>query len=123
MHELIYIQKQKLYSYIALFLSFLFLISTIVVQKLESKPVTNDVLNEYFKKQEKVIEDQTKTIQVKIDSLNFKISQNDLKLEKLSKIRTKISYVYETNIKQIDNLNNDSIVKRFTTFFTNTSSK
>ena len=116
--ELVYLAKQKLYSFVALFLSFFVLVICILISNRRvGKEDKNDPVDKYFAEQKTLIETQTKTLQLRIDSLNLKLEQNNLKLEKLSKIKTQIKYVYISEIQKIDALDNDGIVKEFNAFF------
>ena len=63
-----------------------------------------------------------KKLQSKIDSLYLKLEQNNLKLDKLSKQKTQIKYVYITELQKIDALDNDGIVKEFNNFFSKSNS-
>lgn len=121
--ELVYLAKQKLYSFVALFLAFLVLVVCIFVSNRRiGKEETNDPVDKYFLEQKVLIESQNKKLQSKIDSLNVKLEQNNLKLEKLSKQKTQIKYVYITELQKIDALNNDGIVKEFNSFFSKSNS-
>ena len=123
--ELVYYAKQKLYSFVALFVAFILLVACIIISnnpKLVGED-KNDPVNKYFTEQKTLIEAQTKKLQNQVDSLYIKISENNLKLDKLSKLKTQIRYVYINERKEIDGLNNAGIIKEFNTFFTKTNSK
>jgi hypothetical protein len=121
--ELVYLAKQKLYSFVALFLSFFILVLCILVSNRRMiKEDKNDPVDKYFSEQKVLIEMQNKKLQSKIDSLNLKLEQNNLKLDKLSKQKTQIKYVYITELQKIDALNNDGIVKEFNNFFSKSNS-
>ena len=122
--ELVYYAKQKLYSFVALFVAFILLVACIVIsnRRLVSED-KNDPVNKYFTEQKTLIEAQTKKLQNQVDSLYIKISENNLKLDKLSKLKTQIRYVYINESKEIDGLNNAGIIKEFNTFFTKANNK
>lgn len=122
--ELVYFAKQKLYSFVALFVAFILLVACIVIsnRRLVSED-KNDPVNKYFTEQKTLIEAQTKKLQNQVDSLYIKISENNLKLDKLSKLKTQIRYVYINESKEIDGLNNAGIIKEFNTFFTKANNK
>ena len=122
--ELVYFAKQKLYSFVALFVAFILLVACIVIsnRRLVSED-KNDPVNKYFTEQKILIEAQTKKLQNQVDSLYIKISENNLKLDKLSKLKTQIRYVYINESKEIDGLNNAGIIKEFNTFFTKANNK
>ncbi len=118
--ELQYLLKQKLYSFIALILAFVILIVCLLVR---SKPTPVDPVEKYFAEQKKTIESQTILLQNKIDSLYLKISEYNAKLGVLNKTKTEIKYVYISDIKKIDALNTNGIIKEFDTFFSKSNSK
>ena len=121
--ELLYLAKQKLYSFVALFISFVLLIGCIFISNRRFvKEDKNDPVDKYFSEQKRLIESQNKSLQLKIDSLYIKLEQNDLKLEKLAKQKTQIKYVYLTEMQKIDGLNNSGIVKEFNAFFSKSNS-
>jgi hypothetical protein len=122
--ELVYFAKQKLYSFVALFVAFMLLVACIIIsnRRLVSED-KNDPVNKYFTEQKILIEAQTKKLQNQVDSLYIKISENNLKLDKLSKLKTQIRYVYINESKEIDGLNNAGIIKEFNTFFTKANNK
>ena len=122
--ELVYYAKQKLYSFVALFVAFILLVACIIIsnRRLVSED-KNDPVNKYFTEQKILIEAQTKKLQNQVDSLYIKISENNLKLDKLSKLKTQIRYVYINESKEIDGLNNAGIIKEFNTFFTKANNK
>lgn len=122
--ELVYFAKQKLYSFVALFVAFMLLVACIIIsnRRLVSED-KNDPVNKYFTEQKTLIEAQTKKLQNQVDSLYIKISENNLKLDKLSKLKTQIRYVYINESKEIDGLNNAGIIKEFNTFFTKANNK
>ena len=122
--ELVYYAKQKLYSFIALFVAFILLLACVIIsnRRLVSED-KKDPVNKYFTEQKILIEAQTKKLQNQVDSLYIKISENNLKLDKLSKLKTQIRYVYINESKEIDGLNNAGIIKEFNTFFTKANNK
>ena len=122
--ELVYYAKQKLYSFVALFVAFILLVACIIIsnRRLVSED-KNDPVNKYFTEQKILIEAQTKKLQNQVDSLYIKISENNLKLDKLSKLKTQIRYVYINESKEIDGLDNAGIIKEFNTFFTKANNK
>ena len=87
-----------------------------------SKEEKKDPVAKYFAEQKIVIENETKKLQSKIDSLYLKLQQNNIKLEKLSKQKTQIKYVYITEMQKINALDNDGIVKEFNSFFSKNNS-
>ena len=120
----VFIIKQKMYSFIALFLSFIFvLVGIYVLNKQIQNPKVNDPVSRYFSEQKVIIENQTKKLQNQIDSLNFRIEKNSFVLEKISKSKNQIKYVYINQIQQIDSLNNNGIVREFKSFFSKTNFK
>jgi len=120
----IYIVKQKMYCFIALFLSFIFVIVAIIIfNKQTQNPKVSDSVSKYFYEQKILIKNQTKQLQNQIDSLNFRIEQNSFVLEKISKSKNQIKYVYINQIQQIDSLNNNGIVREFKSFFSKTNFK
>ena len=95
----IYIVKQKMYCFIALFLSFIFVIVAIIIfNKQTQNPKVSDSVSKYFYEQKILIKNQTKQLQNQIDSLNFRIEQNSFVLEKISKSKNQIKYVYINSI-------------------------
>lgn len=119
--ELQYLLKQKLYSFVALGLAFLILILAIILNHRKPQPV--DPVDKYFAEQKTTIETQTKLLQSKIDSLYLKLAENNAKLDILNKTKTEIKYVYITDIKKIDALNTNGIIKEFDNFFSKSNSK
>ena len=121
--ELVYLAKQKLYSFVALFMSFIVLLLCILISNRRlAKEDKNDPVDKYFLEQKVLIETQNKKLQSKLDSLTLKLEQNDKKLEKLAKQKTQIRYVYITDLQKIDALNNDGIIKEFNAFFSKANS-
>jgi hypothetical protein len=120
----VFIVKQRIYSTIFMIVGFLFVLTGIFIVNWRSqKPKLNDPVSKYFSKQKIIIENQTKKLQHQIDSLNFRIEQNSLVLDKISKSKTQIKYVYINQIQQIDSLNNNGIVREFKSFFSKTNFK
>ena len=75
--ELLYLAKQKLYSFIALFIAFFVLVLCILISNRRiGKEDKNDPFDKYFSEQKILIETQTKKLQSKIDSLYLKLQQN-----------------------------------------------
>jgi hypothetical protein len=118
--ELQNLLKQKLYSFVALFMAFVILMICLLVRNKET-PI--DPVEKYFAEQKKTIESQTILLEKKIDSLYLKISENNEKLEVITKTKTQIKYVYISDIKKIDALNTNGIIKNFDTFFSKSNSK
>jgi hypothetical protein len=103
---------------------FLFVLTGLFIVNWRSEqPKVNDPVLKYFSQQKVIIENQTKKLQSQIDSLNFRIEQNSFVLEKISKSKNQIKYVYINQIQQIDSLNNNGIVREFKSFFSKTNFK
>jgi predicted RNase H-like nuclease (RuvC/YqgF family) len=83
----------------------------------QSKQEKTDSVAKYFSEQKILIKSETQKLQSKIDSLYLKLQQNNLKLEKLSKQKSQIKYVYIKDLQKIDALDNNGIVKEFDSFF------
>lgn len=71
----------------------------------------------YITEQIKLIEKQNLILQQKVDSLSLRVNQYNVKLEKLSKQKAEIRYIYESKLHQIDALDNDGIIKEFNFIF------
>jgi hypothetical protein len=109
-------------------LSLLFLVVGIVlilispskssVKQPELSPADN-----YIKEQIKLIGEQNLALQIKIDSLSLKVSQYNVRLEKLSKSKTEIRYIYENKLTEIDNLYTTGIIKEFSIIFSKSNRK
>jgi hypothetical protein len=121
--EIALILRQKLYSFVALFVALVLLfLSIFIVSKKSEKEIKIDPVEKYFEQQKLLIESQTQLLQKKIDSLNFKLKQNDLKLDKIYKSKSQIKYVYIQENKIIDGLSNDAIIQKFNAFFSKSNS-
>ena len=77
----------------------------------------------YIKEQIKLIGEQNLALQSKIDSLSLKVSQYNVRLEKLSKTKTEIRYIYENKLTEIDNLYTTGIIKEFNIIFSKNNRK
>ena len=77
----------------------------------------------YIKEQIKLIGEKNLLLQNKIDSLSLRVNQYNVKLDKLSKQKAEIRYIYESKLHQIDALDNYGIIKEFNTFFTKANNK
>lgn len=71
----------------------------------------------YIKEQIQLIGKQNLILQQKVDSLSLRVNQYNGKLEKLSKQKAEIRYIYESKLHQIDALDNDGIIKEFNFIF------
>jgi hypothetical protein len=120
----VFIVKQKMYSFVALVISFIFVFLAIFIVNYKNQNLKiDDPVSKYFSQQKVIIENQTKKLQNQIDSLNFRIEQNSFVLEKISKSKNQIKYVYINQIQQIDSLNYNGIVREFKSFFSKTNFK
>ena len=109
-------------------LSLLFLVVGIVlilispsknsIKQPELSPADN-----YIKEQIKLIGKQNLALQSKVDSLSLKVSQYNIRLEKLSKSKTEIRYIYENKLTEIDNLYTTGIIKEFNIIFSKSNRK
>jgi hypothetical protein len=116
--EIALVLRQKLYSFVALFIAFILLFLSIFIANQKSeKEIKLDPIDKYFAQQKVLIESQTQLLEKRIDSLNFKLQQNDLKLDKIYKSKSQIQYVYIQENKIIDGLSNDAIIQKFNAFF------
>ena len=88
------------------------------VKQPELSPADN-----YIKEQIKLIGEQNLALQIKIDSLSLKVSQYNVRLEKLSKSKTEIRYIYENKLTEIDNLYTTGIIKEFSIIFSKSNRK
>lgn len=88
----------------------------------KTKQEKQDPVEKYFHDQKVLIETQNKLLERKLDSLNFRLKRNELKLEKISSQKKQIKYVYISEIKRIDALDNDGVVREFDKFFSKTYS-
>ena len=123
--KLVILDKQKFYSFLVIFFTILCVvlcIRNIQSSSKISKEEKEDPVAKYFAEQKIVIESETKKLQSKIDSLYLKLQQNNIKLDKLSKQKTQIKYVYITEMQKINALNNDGIIKEFNSFFSKNNS-
>jgi hypothetical protein len=77
----------------------------------------------YIKEQIKLIGEQNLALQIKIDSLSLKVKQYNIKLDKLSKSKTEIRYIYENKLTEIDNLYTSGIIKEFSIIFSKSNIK
>lgn len=116
--EIALILRQKMYSFVALFVAFILVFLAILINSQKSeKEIKLDPVEKYFEQQKILIESQNQILQKRIDSLNFKLQQNDLKLDKIYKSKSQIQYVYIQENKIIDGLSNDAIIQKFNAFF------
>jgi len=114
--ELQNLLKQKMYSFIAVFVAMILLVISILISN-RKQPVSLDPVEKYFEAQTKIIESENKTLQNKIDSLCIQLEKNNKKLDVISKTKTQIKYVYISDLKKIDALNTNGIIKEFDAFF------
>ena len=87
------------------------------------KPFKTTPAEDYVKEQIKLIGEQNLALQIKIDSLSLKVKQYNIKLDKLSKSKTEIRYIYENKLIEIDNLYTSGIIKEFTIIFSKSNRK
>lgn len=109
-------------------LSLLFLVVGIVLilispSKSSLKEPELSPADNYIKEQIKLIGEQNLALQSKIDSLSLKVSQYNVLLEKLSKSKTEIRYIYENKLTEIDNLYTTGIIKEFNIIFSKSNRK
>lgn len=91
--------------------------------KCSPKEPTFSPADNYIKEQIKLIGEQNLALQSKVDSLSLKVSQYNVRLEKLSKSKTEIRYIYENKLTEIDNLYTSGIIKEFSIIFSKSNRK
>lgn len=117
------LKSHKLYKLSLLFLMAGIILLLISLSKCSVKEPELSPADNYIKEQIKLIGEQNLALQSKIDSLSLKVSQYNVRLEKLSKTKTEIRYIYENKLTEIDNLYTTGIIKEFNIIFSKSNRK